>query len=435
MLYIIIGCLLIALMRMFQFMGRVEIKMKQHSAHEPLAILFFAYVLFLFVYLREHLVGKSASMLMLFVMFLPVGFVVPMIFRRYRTLTMNVLFAMVCAIGICLIQTVVTGSSFWGKIVLIIMGDVVGYLLYAFASECSMTLGNGFLVARKKKKRFAITFELEITVITLLLMVMIGGGAGKILGDSRQNQADGLPIAEGVDRYKDIYYAQEENYARYEEYSKIHPDMSLEEIVWRVEANLDREFYDEAYVKYADENTNEPLLINKFNCVSEAFKPKELVEIENGYEATPETVAAYHLMTADMEGLGLKIMVHSAYRTIQYQYTLYNSYLQGDDKANVDSYSARPGYSEHHTGRALDISHTLSLSDFAGSDEAEWIYANAYKYGFIVRYTSENQDITGYISEPWHIVYVGTDISFQMHQENISSLEEYVVKYVDNQPS
>ena len=109
--------------------------------------------------------------------------------------------------------------------------------------------------------------------------------------------------------------------------------------------------------------------------------------------------------------------------------------MKKDSKSKVDTYSSRPGYSEHHTGRALDISQVSgNLDMFEGSDEAKWVYENAYKYGFIVRYMEDQIDVTGYIFEPWHIVYVGTDISYKMHDENIKTLEEYVVKYVDHTP-
>ena len=75
-----------------------------------------------------------------------------------------------------------------------------------------------------------------------------------------------------------------------------------------------------------------------------------------------------------------------------------------------------------------------NLNVFEGSPEAKWVYENAYKYGFIVRYKENQMDVTGYIFEPWHIVYVGKDISQTMHDENIETLEEYVVKYIDHTP-
>ena len=87
----------------------------------------------------------------------------------------------------------------------------------------------------------------------------------------------------------------------------------------------------------------------------------------------------------------------------------------------------------NNTGRALDISQVRgNLNAFEGSDEAVWVYENAYKYGFIVRYMDNEIDVTGYIFEPWHITYVGKEIAQTMHDEKITTLEEYVVKYVDH---
>ena len=59
---------------------------------------------------------------------------------------------------------------------------------------------------------------------------------------------------------------------------------------------------------------------------------------------------------------------------------------------------------------------------------------NCYKYGFIVRYQQDIVPLTGYKYEPWHITYVGSEVSQAMHDLNIRCLEEYVVKYIDHQP-
>ena len=261
-------------------------------------------------------------------------------------------------------------------------------------------------------------------------------GIERISGKNLEEQIKGTVQSDNVqeDKYASVYYAEKDKYDRYDRYAKLHSEFDIEEVVWRVNANLDQKFYDEDYVTIADKNTDEPLLLNKFNRVSEGFEPKRLVKIEGNYEATPETQAAYKELVKDLEKEGMKIYIVSAYRSISYQESLYNHYLKTDSKQEVDTYSSRPGYSEHHTGRALDISQVQgNLDAFEGSDEAEWVYENAYKYGFIVRYREEQMDVTGYIFEPWHITYVGKEISMKMHEENIETLEEYVVKYVDHQ--
>ena len=65
--------------------------------------------------------------------------------------------------------------------------------------------------------------------------------------------------------------------------------------------------------------------------------------------------------------------------------------------------------------------------------EVQWIHNNAYKYGFILRYPKGKDDITGFSYECWHLRYVGKDISYIMHNENILTLEEYhLLKYKNN---
>ena len=101
----------------------------------------------------------------------------------------------------------------------------------------------------------------------------------------------------------------------------------------------------------------------------------------------------------------------------------------------VDTYSARPGHSEHQTGRAIDLCGSFgSLNDFINTPEGPWVNENCYKYGFIIRYQQDIIPLTGYKYEPWHITYVGTEVAQTMHDLNIRCLEEYVVKYIDHQP-
>ena len=120
---------------------------------------------------------------------------------------------------------------------------------------------------------------------------------------------------------------------------------------------------------------------------------------------------------------GLSLIPYSTYRSYDYQVKLYNYYLQRDPQSVVDTYSARPGHSEHQTGLTIDIRSSSSFDNLTDSDY-EWMLNNSYKYGFIIRYPKNSQNITGYVEEPWHIRYVGVDVATKIHEENIS-LDEY----------
>jgi D-alanyl-D-alanine carboxypeptidase len=123
----------------------------------------------------------------------------------------------------------------------------------------------------------------------------------------------------------------------------------------------------------------------------------------------------------------------SAYRSIDGQKYIYNKYLNEDSQENVDTYSSRPGYSEHHTREAIDLRGSFgSIEDFEKTKESKWINENSYKYGFIIRYKKGLEKVTGYKYEPWHIRYVGVEVSTEMKRKNINTLEEYYEKYINN---
>src|SRR5699024_5056985 len=94
-----------------------------------------------------------------------------------------------------------------------------------------------------------------------------------------------------------------------------------------------------------------------------------------------------------------------------------------DGAEMADTYSARPGHSEHQTGLAFDLN---EISDaFAGTPEAEWLAEHAHEYGFIIRYPADKEDITGYSYEPWHVRYLGKEIAEKVYESGLC-LEEYL---------
>lgn len=120
---------------------------------------------------------------------------------------------------------------------------------------------------------------------------------------------------------------------------------------------------------------------------------------------------------------GHSIPLVSGFRSYQRQETLYNNYVAKDGVELADTYSARPGHSEHQTGLAFDVG---AIDDNYGNTPAgKWLTENAHKYGFIIRYLKGKEHITGYKYEPWHIRYVGIDHATKIHNSNIT-LEEYL---------
>lgn len=140
-------------------------------------------------------------------------------------------------------------------------------------------------------------------------------------------------------------------------------------------------------------------------------------------DAVVKMFAAYNAET------GNKMQVQSAYRSYDVQVSVYGSYAASEGQAGADTHSARPGYSEHQTGLALDISAlpaqcTLAAC-FADTDQGKWLAANAWKYGFLLRYPNKLTGITGYTFEPWHYRYIGVELATEMHKIGVKTLEEF----------
>ena len=138
---------------------------------------------------------------------------------------------------------------------------------------------------------------------------------------------------------------------------------------------------------------------------------------------TAATQAAFNQMKADAAKEGHSLKVASGYRSYSYQKTLYNNYVSQYGKAKADTFSARPGYSEHQTGMAIDVNN--ASGSFTGTPAQKWVAANCWKYGFIIRYPQGKESITGYQYESWHIRYLGNELAKKVYDSGLT-LEEYL---------
>ncbi len=135
-------------------------------------------------------------------------------------------------------------------------------------------------------------------------------------------------------------------------------------------------------------------------------------------------------MVAAAKKQGLQLDLQSGFRSYEFQAKLYGHYVAEQGTALADSLSAKPGYSEHQTGLAVDIG-SIANPDcnvricFATTAEGYWLAQNAYKYGFIERYPKDKQKITDYEYEPWHLRYVGVLLAKQIHDQNSITMEEF----------
>ncbi|MCQ2434216.1 MAG: D-alanyl-D-alanine carboxypeptidase family protein [Oscillospiraceae bacterium] len=137
----------------------------------------------------------------------------------------------------------------------------------------------------------------------------------------------------------------------------------------------------------------------------------------------PAAQAAFDKMQAAAKNDGYSLSICSGFRSFETQKNLYNNYVARDGKEKADTYSARPGHSEHQTGLAFDIN--KASDSFTDTPEAKWLAENCWKYGFIIRYPKGKESITGYKYESWHIRYLGEDVAKKVYDSG-KTLEEYL---------
>ena len=212
------------------------------------------------------------------------------------------------------------------------------------------------------------------------------------------------------------------------------------------------------------------LLANKQSALDENYVPANMtmltcttLQSARDYELDSRAAAALYAMLAEMQAAGVSdILVASAYRSYEYQVSLYNKYLElersgisdearrvfGEDyiKATyldkkifrlsledahtvVQSYSAMPGQSEHQTGLCVDFATNEEKEPLTEAFELtaayQWLSQNAHKFGFILRYPKGKEDITGYTYEPWHYRFVGREAATDIHNGGMT-LEQYL---------
>ena len=123
----------------------------------------------------------------------------------------------------------------------------------------------------------------------------------------------------------------------------------------------------------------------------------------------PQTATRWAAMVRAAAAGGVQLMIVSGYRSIDYQARLLRKKLNaGQQLSDILTVSAAPGYSEHHTGRAVDVATPGSrplTEEFEESAAFRWLHANAADFGFSMTYPRGNR--FGFIYEPWHWAQTG----------------------------
>ena len=284
---------------------------------------------------------------------------------------------------------------------------------------------------KRKKRRVKIKLKKKNFIIFIIFIILIIFGTTKLMSfilknvDTHKNKNEVIDktnnkkedtekekkLKELNNINKKVKYFKMDNLDRYINYKNKNTDKEIKQIIKDVNMDLDKEPYEhnyltEDYVPENLENINSSYALSNMKMVSEA---------KNAFEN----------LSKDATKQNLKVIAMSTYRSYEYQVDLYNRYVKTDGKEAADTYSGRPGNSEHQTGLAVDVYNVKeSYTNFEKTKEYTWMQDNAYKYGFILRFPKDKENETGYEFESWHYRYVGLEAAKYIKEHNIS-FEEY----------
>lgn len=184
-----------------------------------------------------------------------------------------------------------------------------------------------------------------------------------------------------------------------------------------------------------DDPTSYWVVVNKLRPLSPvSYAAPDLVTVPVAHDnpaimrSTASAALVQMFAAGAAEGAG-QMQVQSAYRSYSVQVRVYNGWVSSLGKAQADRQSARPGFSEHQTGLAVDIS-TVPLkctlgACFSTTPQGEWLAANAWRFGYLLRYPADKTSVTGYEYEPWHFRYVGIPLATELQKDGFPSLETF----------
>lgn len=179
-------------------------------------------------------------------------------------------------------------------------------------------------------------------------------------------------------------------------------------------------------------------LINKSHALPEDYIPSDLVTPNVRFpfdEDLPKkkmrqgAAKSLEEMFQAADEAGLTLYAQSGYRSYERQQEIFEANAEAHGEAEANTFSARPGESEHQTGLTMDITSADInfdlITEFGDTPEGKWVKENAADFGFIIRYPEGKEDITDYQYEPWHLRYVGIKAAREIMSEGIT-LEEYL---------
>ena len=294
---------------------------------------------------------------------------------------------------------------------------------------------------KEEKKRVVIVIVCVVILITILLLIK---GCYSTKNDLKKKgySNDDINIIleklsdEQIDTILELEYNEKlasiineqyyipYNLERYLSYSN--KTENIKDVISIVNVGADNDWY--TNTKETNIDAGITMLVNKFNYLKEDYSPDDIVSISNwyayeGHSTKKEVYDKYVSMWKAANEEGLTLIVNSSYRTFEDQ--------QNEYDISNDDYAAKPGFSEHQTGLALDIvTYDIQGNDFENTAEFKWLQDNAHLYGFILRYPKDKEYITGYNYESWHYRYVGKELAIKVKESGLT-YDEYYAYYCE----
>lgn len=225
------------------------------------------------------------------------------------------------------------------------------------------------------------------------------------------------------------------NINRYLDYQKKNKDSKEETIISLVNVNRDKDYY--ADLINTEVSLNEAMLVNKYHALTKDYEALNIIKTSSSYsyannELNETAYNAFKELADAAKIEGHLIIINSSYRSYERQDELWNARKNSFGIRKADQYAARAGSSEHETGYAIDVADFNDQNDEFGKTESfTWMINNCYKYGYILRYPENKENITGYSYEPWHYRYLGKDLATKVYKSGLT-FDEYYEFYLNN---
>ena len=227
-----------------------------------------------------------------------------------------------------------------------------------------------------------------------------------------------------------------ENLDKYLDYKKSKKESDNTRIVAIINTEANIDWIDNE--RETDTSKEELMLVNRLYGLDSKYAPEDIVTVQTQYAYSGIKVRNIILdsiisLIDDAKEEGYTFVVSYGYRTYKEQKNTYNRYANSYGQASADERVARPGHSEYETGLSFDLEpykYVNNKNKDKNSEEYSWLRENAHRYGFIFRFESDKEYLTGFSEDPWRLRYVGVDAAEMIYNEKIC-FEEYYAYFVN----